>query len=602
MSKTNFDLLQSLDSKTPSGYGNSQVLLNSVGGQAVIADSSCVIQSDLENRIGWNITNPIAGTKFNLYFFNGTQEVLKLGDLQSIYAIGAINVNVETSSIPFFHIYTKPTGIGDAGSFYHSKIDYFYNNDNTIGIGEDCVFYAINPPSSTISNRKIQFNTKVVTGDGLPDEEILYMVCASDSSATVNSKNVTLNLLGFNTALLARNLQLVTEEEHAGLSTASNQVLSIASTDAIKTEMSSGEQKTKCMGSGTGFPMGTQFQLKTSKLTQETSTALNTNTTSISTASLDSKITQGAEQTLTEAQQVLCYGEVTSGPESGELHPIHITNAGDVEVEIADFVKGQDTMSASFPVVIASDQSTLTVDGAVSVTGTTAISATALPLPLGASTEATLSALNTKVTKGEGFIVGGAGGLQQVLMYGKTATGGNNLQPIELTGDRLIVDVQELNVGFTQNSGGSMTQAGAVQIYGGYDDGLGGARKMRTLKTDDNGVLEVDREYKKTTTTQSLPIPDNTCQTTDTIDMTTNGHLAVYGTTDNTTSNFTFWIQYSADGVNWVQGVEPDSLISINSNSGDFFQQTEVIAPYVRFRKCNTSGAAETFLINVTKA
>ena len=101
-----------------------------------------------------------------------------------------------------------------------------------------------------------------------------------------------------------------------------------------------------------------------------------------------------------------------------------------------------------------------------------------------------LKTTDANITKGEDIITGGAGGLQQVLMYGKTASGGNNLQPVELTGDRLIVDVQELNVGFTQNSGGSMTQSGAVQIYGGYDDGLGGVRKMRTLKCDDNGVLE----------------------------------------------------------------------------------------------------------------
>ncbi len=72
-------------------------------------------------------------------------------------------------------------------------------------------------------------------------------------------------------------------------------------------------------------------------------------------------ITSGADFTLSEAQQVLVYGEVTSGPGAGELHPIHITNAGDVEVEIADFVKGQETSADSFPVVLASDQSTVSV-------------------------------------------------------------------------------------------------------------------------------------------------------------------------------------------------------------------------------------------------
>ena len=42
--------------------------------------------------------------------------------------------------------------------------------------------------------------------------------------------------------------------------------------------------------------------------------------------------------------------------------PIHITNNGDVEVEIADFVKGQATKANSFPVVLASDQDTLAVE------------------------------------------------------------------------------------------------------------------------------------------------------------------------------------------------------------------------------------------------
>ena len=89
------------------------------------------------------------------------------------------------------------------------------------------------------------------------------------------------------------------------------------------------------------------------QLNQETVTATNT-------SSINNKITNGNDFTLTTAQQCLVYGEVTSGPGTGELHPIHITNSGDVEVEIADFVKSQATMANSFPVVIASDQSTLT--------------------------------------------------------------------------------------------------------------------------------------------------------------------------------------------------------------------------------------------------
>ncbi len=41
--------------------------------------------------------------------------------------------------------------------------------------------------------------------------------------------------------------------------------------------------------------------------------------------------------------------------------PIHITNNGDVEVEIADFVKGSTTSAQSFPVTLPSDAATLNV-------------------------------------------------------------------------------------------------------------------------------------------------------------------------------------------------------------------------------------------------
>jgi hypothetical protein len=68
------------------------------------------------------------------------------------------------------------------------------------------------------------------------------------------------------------------------------------------------------------------------------------------TTSLDTKITSGSDASLTDAQQVLIYGR--NG--TGALKPIHITNNGDVEVEIADMVKGNTTASASFPVTDAS--------------------------------------------------------------------------------------------------------------------------------------------------------------------------------------------------------------------------------------------------------
>ena len=213
--------LSDLNTKTSTKDGFAQVLLTSAGGTAVKADTTCVVQEDTEFREGWNLTNSVAGTKFNLYYFDGTQEIITLGEVLSVYFKAFINVNSGIDSIPFIHIYTKPTGVGDAGAFYHSKIDYVYNNDNTIGIGEECVFYGESEPKTAFSNRKIQLNDKTVNGDGADSEEVLFLVVSSNSAATINTLNTTINVLGFDASInnVTRNLYLVSSENPTGLAT-----------------------------------------------------------------------------------------------------------------------------------------------------------------------------------------------------------------------------------------------------------------------------------------------------------------------------------------------------------------------------------------------
>ena len=55
-----------------------------------------------------------------------------------------------------------------------------------VGIGESMIFYAINEPKKAWSERKMQFTSKSVLGDGLPDEEVLYMVVGSNTAGTVS--------------------------------------------------------------------------------------------------------------------------------------------------------------------------------------------------------------------------------------------------------------------------------------------------------------------------------------------------------------------------------------------------------------------------------
>jgi hypothetical protein len=286
----------------PDRNGYAQVLLGTAGATAILGDSTITPTTDPEGRDGWNFINSVAGTKFNLYYFNGAQEVITLGDIDSLFSKLYINNFAGLSGAPFFHIYTKPTGVGDAGAFYHSRIDYEINSDVLVGIGEQVILYAINKPHITCNNRLIELKTKTTNGDGADSEEILYITLSSNSGATINDKNITVSSMGFNTIDLGVDKGVVNRD----------------------------------------------FKLIAGSNGGATETTL---------SALNGKITQGSDATLTDAQQVLIYGR--NG--TGNLKPIHITNNGDVEVEIADFVKGQTTSANSFPVVLSSDQSTINV-------------------------------------------------------------------------------------------------------------------------------------------------------------------------------------------------------------------------------------------------
>ena len=295
--------------------------------------------------------------------------------------------------------------------------------------------------------------------------------------------------------------------------------------------------------------------------------------TDINTAvtSLDSKITKGNDTTLNEAQQVLCYGEVTSGPGSGELHPIHITQSGDVEVEIADFVKGQDIMAASFPVVISSDQSSLT------------ITATALPLPTGACTENTLNTINNKITKGNDATLVEA---QQVGSYAMNESTGL-FQPLSAHHSNKSLKTTDANI--TKGSDATLTEAQQVLSYGCDFNG-----DLRPLKVGSTGrlIVEVDG-IRKNDSQLVWTIANGTTGTSTEILMNTHTRIAFYGDTDNT-FNANFFIEYSQDGVSWFRGSDENAKVIIISATGNFYDEEIITPPRVRLSRTNNGGSLET--------
>ena len=151
------------------------------GEQAPIADP--------DERDGWLFVKALADTaKFNYYFYGQGNLPITLGDITSIWANISIDVWAETLSEPFINIFTKPTGAGDAGAWYHSKIVCGLQTGEHIILGQTVRAWAYSKPEAHTNRRQVSFNNRTTTGDGLPAEEILYITIHSDSGAPAGTQ------------------------------------------------------------------------------------------------------------------------------------------------------------------------------------------------------------------------------------------------------------------------------------------------------------------------------------------------------------------------------------------------------------------------------
>lgn len=148
---------------------------------------------------------------------------------------------------------------------------------------------------------------------------------------------------------------------------------------------------------------------------------------------------------------------------------------------------GQTTMSASMPVVIASNQSAVPVSGTFWQT-TQPVSAASLPLPTGAATETTLAALNTKVTA----VNTGAVTISSALPAGSNIIGN--------------VRIDQTTPGTT--NGSSLSHVGSTAVATG--NGVVGTGVQRVAIASDNTAFSVNAVQSGTWTVQ----PGNTANTT----------------------------------------------------------------------------------------
>tara|TARA_R110002073_G_scaffold122086_2_gene265077 strand:+ start:30 stop:620 length:591 start_codon:yes stop_codon:yes gene_type:complete len=166
---------------------NAKVQLTSNEGMAIYADSSPAPMPDLNGRDGWLFKKTSGAEKFNYYYWAEGSRALTLADIQSHYIVASVDTYTNIQSVPFIVIYTKPTGVGDAGAFYHSKIAYTISRSEIVNLGEIVQYYThLSRPFTINGYRQVPLSIEIKTGDALPTEEILYMTIHSDSAAADN--------------------------------------------------------------------------------------------------------------------------------------------------------------------------------------------------------------------------------------------------------------------------------------------------------------------------------------------------------------------------------------------------------------------------------
>lgn len=179
---------------------NGQIKLSSPAGTTVIGGEGAAHPptADLDGRSGWLFTKTLANTaKFNYFYYSQGNTAVTLGQLTSLSAEVSINNYQGSTSLPFFVVYTKPTGVGDAGAWYHSSIAYTLSANQIIILGERINMYALIKPEKDSNQRQVLFNEQIITGDALDSEEILTITLHSDSSAPAGTQ-ILVDELGYN--------------------------------------------------------------------------------------------------------------------------------------------------------------------------------------------------------------------------------------------------------------------------------------------------------------------------------------------------------------------------------------------------------------------
>ncbi len=170
---------------------------------SVYADAFPGIQ-DPNYRAGWYFKNLAQGQKVNWYFFDGQAENVSLGDFSG-YAIITFDSLV---SKPHLAVYTMPTGSGDAGSWYKSRVVYIANQTPIAGVkylmhfGQDPKVHPELPRLTMSSDNVSTRGTRGAT------ERVLTAALGSDSGTSANNCQFVAEAVGVYSTAVKRKTKL----------------------------------------------------------------------------------------------------------------------------------------------------------------------------------------------------------------------------------------------------------------------------------------------------------------------------------------------------------------------------------------------------------
>tara|TARA_R110001632_G_scaffold109943_4_gene220313 strand:- start:1000 stop:1704 length:705 start_codon:yes stop_codon:yes gene_type:complete len=166
-----------------------QVKSTSAGIAGIIGGEEAPIADD-NGREGWGFNKIAVGSnKFNWYFYGAGNTLTTIGDLKSISCILSVDSYTATNSLPFFVVYSKPTGVGDA-SWYKSSITYQLSAGEKIHLGEEIQAWSGVKPTKQSNRRMVEFNAVSTNTLGVDTsiEELYSIAVHSDSGAGVGTK------------------------------------------------------------------------------------------------------------------------------------------------------------------------------------------------------------------------------------------------------------------------------------------------------------------------------------------------------------------------------------------------------------------------------